>query len=163
MMGYSSIYRSIMFYMGYIFFFRSMMNRISIWDGVLYSMMEVDCFHMHKIVDIERYICELGGLSLRIWELVLRHQGEVARFKVFQTGSRNSFHGYDDVFFPCAMVLVHVFVRRTGVHVYFSITVATRKFVFSEFPQAFRRKGKLYLVFEFVEKSMLDILEVRRP
>ena len=26
--------------------------------------------------------------------------------------------------------------------------------------EAFRRKGKLYLVFEFVEKSMLDILEV---
>ena len=25
--------------------------------------------------------------------------------------------------------------------------------------QAFRRRGKLYLVFEFVEKSMLDILE----
>lgn len=25
--------------------------------------------------------------------------------------------------------------------------------------EAFRRKGKLYLVFEFVEKSMLDILE----
>ena len=65
----------------------------------------------------------------------------------------SEFHGFHDVFSITGPEFRGVFLAsRTGSLVFFAPKV-----------QAFRRKGKLYLVFEFVEKSMLDILEVRKP
>ena len=43
--------------------------------------------------------------------------------------------------------------------IYFTCCEASVRQSSSRMWQAFRRRGKLYLVFEFVEKSMLDILE----